>query len=80
MRTSAAKNADFPGQINNGIAVVGMNADIPNGFKAEAATYIAPGVPAHVLRRIKILKKGASIFRDRSLTQPGEGNGSGSLT
>ncbi|MGO9308907.1 MAG: hypothetical protein ACLQDL_07795 [Spirochaetia bacterium] len=79
VRTSAARNADFPGQINNGIAVVGMNADIPNGFKAEAATYIAPGVPAHVLRRVKILKKGGSILRDRSQTQPGGGNGSGAL-
>jgi len=76
-RTSTMKNTDFPSHIHNGIAVVGMNADIPNGFKAEAATYIAPGVPASVLRRIKILKKGGSVLRDRSVTLPGAGNGSG---
>ncbi len=79
MRTSTAKNADFPGQINNGIAVVGMNADIPNGFTAEAATYIAPGVPSHVLRRIKTLKKGGSVLSDRLLTPASGGNGSGTL-
>jgi acetyltransferase-like isoleucine patch superfamily enzyme len=77
-RTSAAKNTDFPTHIHNGISVVGMNADIPNGFKAEAGTYIAPGVPANVLRRIKILKRGSSVLRDRS-TLPGGGNGAGTL-
>ncbi len=78
-RSSTLKNADFPTQIHDGIAVVGMNADIPNGFKAEAATYIAPGVPATVLRRIKILKKGGSVLRDRFATLPGAGNGSGTM-
>ena len=45
-RTSTMKNSSYPAHIRNGLAVVGMNADIPNGFKAEAATYIAPGVSA----------------------------------
>jgi hypothetical protein len=78
-RTSTMKNADFPDQIRNGIAVVGTNADIPNGFKAEAATYIAPGVPAGALRKLKILRKGGSILADRTAAQPGGGNGSGRL-
>jgi hypothetical protein len=75
-RTSTMKNSDFPGQIRNGIAVVGMNSDIPNGFKAEAATYIAPGVPASVLKKLKVLRKGSSVLRE-PLTVPGSGNGSG---
>jgi hypothetical protein len=76
-RTSTARNTDFPRHIRDGIAVVGTNADIPNGFKAEAGTYIAPGVPASVLRKLKLLRKGASVLRDRSLAAPAEGNGSG---
>ncbi len=77
-RTSTMKNSDFPTQIRNGIAVIGTNADIPNGFKAEAATYIAPGVPSGVLRKLKVLKKGTSILRERP-SGPG-GDGSGELT
>jgi hypothetical protein len=76
-RTSTMKNFDFPSQIRNGISVIGTNADIPNGFKAEAATYIAPGVPASVLKKLKVLKKGASVRRERAAA-PG-GNGSGEL-
>jgi carbonic anhydrase/acetyltransferase-like protein (isoleucine patch superfamily) len=76
VRSSVMKNTDYPAHIHGGIAVVGMNADIPNSFTAEAATYIASGVPSSVLRRIKVLKKGASVLRDRSAA-PGSGAGSG---
>jgi hypothetical protein len=79
VRSSTSKNTDFPTQIHDGITVVGMNADIPNGFKAEGATYIAPGVPASVLRRIKILRRGSSALKERPVT-PGGGNGSGSMS
>jgi hypothetical protein len=78
-RTSTMKNSDFPAQIRNGISVIGTNADIPNGFKAEAATYVAPGVPAAVLKKLKLLKKGASVLRERPLPSAGGGNGSGAL-
>jgi len=76
-RSSTMKNADFPAQIRNGVSVVGVNADIPNGFKAEAATYIAPGVPPSALRKLKMLKKGCSVLRDPPAR--GGGNGSGDL-
>ncbi len=76
-RSSTMKNADFPGQIRNGISVIGVNTDIPNGFKAEAATYVAPGVPAAALKKLKLLKKGASALREP--TARGGGNGSGNL-
>jgi hypothetical protein len=78
-RTSAMKNADFPDQIRNGIAVVGTNADIPNGFKAEAATYIAPGIPAGALKKLKVLRKGSSVLTEKSAAPPGGGNGAGRL-
>jgi len=78
-RASTMKNADFPTHIRNGIAVVGVNADIPNGFKAEAATFIAPGVPSSVLRKLKVLRKGSSVLKNRPVTPAGAGNGSGEM-
>jgi hypothetical protein len=70
-RTSSMKNNDFPGQIRDGIAVIGTNVDLPNGFRAEAATYVAPGVPASALRRLKLLRKGSSALVDNAA--PGQG-------
>ncbi len=61
-KSSTAKNADFPTQVRDGLSLVGMNAEIPNGFKAEAATVIGSGVPAPALRRLKILRRGTSIL------------------
>ena len=78
-RTSTMKNTSFPGHIRNGLAVVGMNAEIPNGFKAEAATYIAPGVQANVLRRLKILHRGGSVLGNHASSSTGGGNGSGEI-
>ena len=73
------KNSDYPLHIRNGLAVVGMNADIPNGFKAEAATFIAPGVPANVLKRIKVLHRGGSVLGNQTAAPRGGGNGSGEM-
>ena len=39
-----------------------MDAEIPAGFKAEAATVIGPGLPAAALRRLKTLRRGTSIL------------------
>jgi hypothetical protein len=61
-KTSTMKNADFPGQIRDGMTLVGTNADIPNGFHAEAACCIAGGVPAATLRKLKVLRRGTSVL------------------
>jgi len=74
-RTSTMKNSDFPSQIRDGISVIGVNADIPNGFKAEAATYVAPGVPAAILKKLKHLKRGSSVLRAASVRYGGNGSG-----
>jgi acetyltransferase-like isoleucine patch superfamily enzyme len=63
-KTSSMKNSDFPAHIRDGIAVIGANADIPNGFQAEAASYVGPGVSVSVLRRLKVLRRGTSILSD----------------
>ena len=40
-RSSTAKNADFPGQIRDGLTVVGMNAEIPQGCAWRQAFALA---------------------------------------
>lgn len=61
-KSSTAKNADFPSQVRDGITLIGTNVDLPNGFKAEAAAYVGPGVPPAALRKLKVLRRGASIM------------------
>jgi hypothetical protein len=63
-RSPASCNADFPEQIRDGMALVGMNAFVPGSFRAEAGTCIGPETSASRLRRQKILRKGASIFEE----------------
>jgi starch synthase len=75
-KNSVMRNTDFPGQIRGGITVIGTNADIPNGFHAEAASYVAPGVSPAVLKRMKLLKKGTSVMDTRPAGAAGE-NGDG---
>jgi carbonic anhydrase/acetyltransferase-like protein (isoleucine patch superfamily) len=75
-KNSVMRNADFPGQIRGGVTLIGTNADIPNGFHAEAASYVAPGVSPSVLKRLKVLRKGTSILYSRPDSAEGE-NGNG---
>jgi hypothetical protein len=60
-KASTAKNADYPAHIHDGITVIGMNADIPNGFHAEPASLVAPGVSAAALRKLKVARRGTSV-------------------
>jgi len=62
-KSSIMKNADFPDQIRDGLTVVGMNAEIPAGLRIEAGACIGPGVPASLLRKMKLVKKGTSVFK-----------------
>ncbi len=62
-RSSTVKNADFPDQIRDGLTVVGMDAEVPAGLRIEAGACIGPGVPASLLRKMKLVKKGTSVFR-----------------
>jgi len=66
-RSSIMKNADFPDQIRDGLAVVGMNAELPSGLRIEAGACIEAGVPSFVLRKMKVVKRGTSVFRPPAL-------------
>ena len=58
-------NQDFPDQINGGITVVGMDAEIPNNCVIEAGCFVAADLPHYKLRDKPRLKRGSSIFKDR---------------
>ncbi len=73
-RTSNARNGDFPDHIRDGLTVLGMNASIPNGFRAEAGSFVAPGVDPGALRRMKVLKRGASALAGDETASEGRGD------
>lgn len=70
-KSSTMTNADFPAQIRDGLTLIGTNADIPNGFHAEAASCVGPGVPAAALRRLKVLRKGTSVLAGQPVAPQG---------
>jgi glucose-1-phosphate adenylyltransferase len=76
-KSSVMKNTDFPTHIRDGLTVLGLNADIPNGFRAEAGSFIAAGVQAATLRRLKVLKKGSSVLDARAAAPAGRNGGDG---
>ena len=59
---SAVRNGDFPDQINDGLTVIGANAEIPRGVTIEQSCYIDGRVPAAELRKLKKVKRGKSLF------------------
>jgi len=65
-KSSVMKNSDFPEQIRDGLTVVGMDAEIPAGLRIEPGACIGPGVPASLLRKMKLVKKGSSVFKPHS--------------
>lgn len=64
-KNSNVSNQDFPDQINGGITVVGMDAEIPNNCAIDAGCFIAADLPHHKLREKPRLKRGSSIFTDK---------------
>ena len=74
-KTSTMKNTDFPRRSGTASRCMGTNADIPNGFHAEAASYIAAGVPAAALRRLKMLEGQRAFSTRTSAALPGARRG-----
>jgi hypothetical protein len=60
--SSSAKNRDFPEQIHDGLTVLGSNAVVPRGTVIEKGCYLGANVPAHELRKGRILKMGRSLY------------------
>ncbi len=57
-RQSSTCNADYPDQIRDGLAVVGMDVTLPAGFRMEGGALVAPGADPAELRRLKVLRRG----------------------
>jgi UDP-3-O-[3-hydroxymyristoyl] glucosamine N-acyltransferase len=73
-RSSTMKNTEFPSQIRDGLTVIGMNAELPPGLRIEAGVCICAGVPSSQLKKLKLIKKGTSIFRQNdSEARPANG-------
>jgi carbonic anhydrase/acetyltransferase-like protein (isoleucine patch superfamily) len=64
-RSSTAVNAAHPDQIRDGLTVIGMGVDLPNGFRVEAGCLVGPGASPAELRRQKVLRRGQSVPEDR---------------
>jgi hypothetical protein len=62
--STVTKNTDFPNQINNGLTVIGIDADIPRGTVIEQGCYLGTNVAKSRLRSLKHLKRGRSLFAD----------------
>jgi len=59
--SSSARNTSYPEHIYDGITVLGMNVEIPAGFKIEPGCFVAPNIPLHILKQRNKLKKGSCI-------------------
>jgi ADP-glucose pyrophosphorylase len=55
-------NVLFPGQIYEGVTLIGQNVEIPKGFKISRNCYIASGVDKSALRALNRVKVGDSVL------------------
>jgi hypothetical protein len=62
--STVTKNTQFPNQINRGLTVIGLDADIPRGTVIEQGCYLGSNVSQSRLRSLKHLKRGRSLFAD----------------
>lgn len=62
--STSAKNTQFPNQINRGLTVIGLDADIPRGTVIEQGCYLGAKVSKNRLRSLKHLRRGRSLFAD----------------
>lgn len=58
---SSVRNNSFPEHIYGGITVLGMNVEIPPGFKIEPGCFVEPNIPLYILKQHNKLKKGSCI-------------------
>ncbi len=62
--STVTKNTQFPNQINGGLTVIGVDADIPRGTVIEQGCYLGANVSPNRLRSLKHLRRGRSLFAD----------------
>jgi ADP-glucose pyrophosphorylase len=60
---AGARNFDFPKQVREGVTVIGINAEIPKGFKIDSGCLIGARVGAGQLRSLKELPRSSTMLR-----------------
>ena len=63
--STVTKNTQFPNQINRGLTVIGLGADIPRGTVIEQGCYLGANVSKSRMRSLKHLRRGRSLFADK---------------
>ena len=69
MREAGARNFDYPKQIREGVTVLGINAEIPKGYKIGPGCLVGARVGAQQLRSIKELTRSSSVVRAEEAAQ-----------
>ncbi len=62
VKQSFARSFDYPNQIQGGITVLGVNSEIPKGYRIGPGCLVGTGVSSQTLRSLKELKKGDSVL------------------
>lgn len=63
MLEAGARNFDFPKQVREGVTVIGINAEVPKGFKIGSGCLIGARVGAAQLRSLKELPRSSTVLR-----------------
>lgn len=69
MQEAGARNFDYPNQIREGVTVLGINAEVPKGYKIGSGCLVGARVGAHQLRSIKELTRSSSMVRAEEAEQ-----------
>jgi hypothetical protein len=63
MLEAGARNFDFPKQVREGVTVIGINAEVPKGFKIGSGCLIGARVGAGQMRSLKELPRSSTVMR-----------------
>ena len=63
MLEAGARNFDFPKQVREGVTVIGINAEVPKGFKIGSGCLVGARVGAAQMRSLKELPRSTTVLR-----------------
>ena len=63
MLEAGARNFDFPKQVREGVTVIGINAEVPKGFKIGSGCLIGARVGAGQMRSLKEIPRSSTVLR-----------------
>jgi ADP-glucose pyrophosphorylase len=63
MPEAGARNFDFPKQVREGVTVIGINVEVPRGFKIGSGCLVGARVGSGQMRSLKELPRSSTILR-----------------